>query len=331
MKRGENSLGLLYSLRSRRGALSVVFAAMFAFFISSLPNENFLDYANYVNYARFSELILYSNFENGVLRVLFNEPLWLFLNVFAGSIFPPEIAVRFIILFSTFLTASIVLRFRVVPLWAAILLITIPLVLKNHLVHLRQGVAVAIFLIGWSTGSFRYRAAASIVAGFVHSSFMPITLLCLLAHFQSVYKFGVALRVVSFLILCGAIVFSFEAVLIFSGARQGETSAELSGNASGFAFLFWLSILIIFFAQGRDFLRSFQYEVGFIFFYLTSYLFLAYSGRIFESVILTVFFAGFSLSGSRRIIFILCFLILVAANWYIVSGLPLLGFGIDFR
>tara|TARA_R110002072_G_scaffold242550_3_gene401314 strand:- start:1335 stop:2330 length:996 start_codon:yes stop_codon:yes gene_type:complete len=328
VKLARQPIGLAVPLNTNRGVTAIFLSTIYAFLVSGITGEGFLDYQNYLNYANYSSITLNANLSSGLLRVLANEPIWLLLNASIGKFFPPEATVRLIIFLSSFFASVVLFRFRALPFWGAMLILLIPLVLKNYLVHLRQGVAVAIFLLGWSTGRFRNYSIAAFIAAFVHSSFFFVVMLLLFTRFQRFAKLSSLLRVLSFLAFASGIIFSLDAMLAFSGARQAESQSEASISASGLAFVFWLSILFIFLMQGVRFVKDHSYEIGFLVFYLTAYFVSVFSGRIFESVVVTIFNAGFSLSGWRRQAFVSSFLFLFVFSWYVAQGLPLYGFGL---
>ena len=85
----------------------------------------------------------------GFLPLLANEPLWLMINASLAFFLSPETVLR-----STYIHSSngncldCFIKNPKNFVWLIIVLVY-PSIVKNHIVHLRQGVAIAIFILGW--------------------------------------------------------------------------------------------------------------------------------------------------------------------------------------
>jgi len=93
-------------------AFSFTFAIIYAAFLSGLQIDAFVDRDNYLVYAEYSSDILARYVGEGALSVVFNEPIWLFINICLSFFFLPDVVLRVIIFFSAFFTCFYVLRFE---------------------------------------------------------------------------------------------------------------------------------------------------------------------------------------------------------------------------
>ena len=87
-----------------------IFSVLLGSFFASLPIDAFYDRINYLGYAEESIIIFFRYFEGGVLKAVFNEPLWLGFNIFFSSWLTPGDTLRVIIFFSSFISAYLVLK-----------------------------------------------------------------------------------------------------------------------------------------------------------------------------------------------------------------------------
>jgi len=294
-------------------AAALVYAAMLA----RLPLEAFLDRANYLIYAEYSDLIIARFLSLGPLAALANEPLWLFVNIALAQVFPAQTGLRILIFVPAFVVAFVLLRQD--PrhgIWIALLLV-MPQVMKNHVIHLRQGLGLSVFLLGFFTLSPWPRRALMLMAGLVHSSFLFLALILALASGLRATPLSARFRVVLMVVLFATAATFVDTVAQAFGARQALQYADARAELSGLGFLFWLVIAGLFLSAERGFLEAQMPALAIVVFYLSTYFILPYAARIFESGLVLVFLAGLNLPGARRHVFIvaaLCYGALMVAT-----------------
>ena len=308
-------------------AVTMVIALLYGAILSQVPNESFFDYSNYLQYADAPWTALQVNWAINPLFALANEPVWLCLNAILALVFEPEGVVRAIIFLSASTVALKVLRFnpRLLPL--LFLLLFMPMVIKNFLVHIRQGVAIAIFLLGWFA-SPRWRLPVMALAASVHISFAFILLMLGLAWTAGRLRLGPDLRALIFTSAGLAIGAGLGWLAALFGARQAQEYSFVMTEVSGFGFVLWALIFSLMCLEGRKYLRNYMFESGVILFYLATYFLIEVTGRIFESGAILVFLAVFNLTGWRRNAALLVLATVALAQWGARLNQPMLGFGL---
>lgn len=307
----------------------IVLALAYGFALASLPLEGFQDRSNYLTYAETAPLILFGYLQDGWLSVLANEPAWLAINAGLSLWLPPETIVRVLIFVSATTVAYTILRLGPQHFLWLLLFLLVPNVIKNYVIHLRQGIAIAVFMLGWQSSSRFWRAAFFAAAPLIHASYFFVLLLLALSRLTREFKFAADLRFLSFLISGLGTALTLGVLAQAVGARQAEVYEFTMDQISGVGFVFWFFILLIFMIDRREFLTRHSFAVGAIVFYLSSYFFVEVSGRIFESAILVVLLAGLDLRGWRRGIFVGAILSFSCASWIVRLSQPALGFGIE--
>lgn len=308
--------------------LAVILAFGYGIFLASLPLEGFKDRVNYLVYAESSWNIFLRYWQNGILPTLTNEPLWLLLNSGLAKLFSPEGVLRVLIFVPAFVVAWLVLRYNPRQLGWLLIVLLLPQVVKNHIIHLRQGVAVAVFLVGWMTPRRSIRAASFAAAPFIHSSFFILLGLQALVRVMAYLRFGVGLRSILFVLAGVTTGLGLGWISSLFGARQAGQYDFSLADVSGLGFAFWMLVFVIWCFQGRTFLRQNSFESGVILFYLGTYFLVEVTARIFESALLVVLFAGLRLTGWRRLAFLALLLAYGTLQWVMRIGEPGLGFGV---
>lgn len=308
----------------------LTFALLFAFFLASLPVEQFVDRNNYLNYATHSVEIFSTRIDSGTISFLFNEPIWVLINLVISFFLTPENCIRTIVMFSTFITFYLILK-NTPPKYIVFVVIFLfsPQILKNNIIHLRQGLAIAFFLLGWFSYSKNTRILFFIIAALVHSSFFIVIFGLALVFFLTNLKISNGIR--TGLYLCVGIGVALFGLMIASyfGARQAERYIETSASTSGLGFLFWAGILSIYLMQGKDFIQKNSSAIFFIFLYLATYFSLPVTGRVLESVSLIILLASFELTGWRKVFFNYIYLIYFSLLWFSRIDKPWLGWGVS--
>lgn len=316
-KRGQN---VLYN------ALAFIVAGLYGSVLASFPVRIFNDRINYLEYAGHSSEILQRFIAEGPVAVLTNEPVWLLINILLGLLFSPETTVRLIVGVPAFIVSYCVLRVAPKHFFWLLLFLFFPQVIKNHIVHLRQGVAISIFLMGWFSRTPFIRYTSFCVAPLVHSSFFFVIGLHLLMQLAMRLRLSFSIRILAAWGAGIVVGLGLAAVASVLGARQASQYDFAMGNVSGLGFLAWGAILMILCLGGKYFRRRHALALGIVSFYLATYFLLEVTARIFESAVLLVLIAGLELSGRNRMLFlgaVLAFFVLSIAQRL---QQPLLGF-----
>lgn len=303
------------------------FALGYASFLASLPIDVFIDRKNYIIYTYISDIVLLRNQMAGLLSVFSNEPLWLLMNIFLSRFTNPEDTVRIFIFVPSFISSFLVLRHRPKDwIWLTLFLI-FPLFVKNYIIHIRQGVAIAFFLVGFFSNNRLIKIAFFIASPLIHSSFFFVLMIMSMINFSRALNISLYLRVAAFFGMFIFIGLSMQLISSNLGARQGAEYIGASIEVSGIAFIFWMSIFVIFLSFGQEFLEKNLFQISMLSFYLCTYFTTAVSGRIFESSIILILISGLSLEGVRRKMFLGVILVFMMSNYAMRYSQPYFGWG----
>ncbi|MBH0077828.1 EpsG family protein [Pseudoalteromonas sp. SWYJ118] len=291
-------------------------ALSYAGFLTNLDIDGYVDRINYLSYAKDSILILNRNISNGILTVFANEPLWLLINIFLSQFLSPENTLRVIIFFSSFATFFYVLKNTNSKYFFIILLfLLLPAVLKNNIVHIRQGLGVAFFILGWFSQGKKKRYLLYSCAALIHSSFIIVLLGVIGTNFLLNLNISYGIRNLIFIAAClilGFFGLYFAQVL---GARQGSIYQNEDFGGSGLAFIYWSVILGLFLLQDESYIRKNVLPIFFIIMYVCTYFILPVAARIFESVILIVLLRALDFKAIYRYLFIACYILYFLQLW----------------
>ncbi|WP_280541575.1 hypothetical protein [Chromohalobacter sp. 11-W] len=311
--------------------MCLVLAGIYAWFLMGLDVDGYVDRANYLIYAQYSDEIFVKYAAGSLKTVLTNEPVWLLYNIWASKHFTPEDTLRVIIFFSSFFVSFLVLRSYPKYALLLVLFILMPQVLKNNIVHLRQGVGITLFFIGWWCRYLPLRMFFIGLAPLVHASFFFIDALFLLNIAFSTFRISTIWRMIYTLgmgVLLGALGIWLADAL---GARQGS-SAEynaMGSEGSGLAFIFWGVFAVIFSMEGKEFLKNNFFPASILVFYLSTYFLLPVTARVFESGMLIVLLASLGLSDWRRYAAYSLYIFYFCMQWYEAFGLPGYGWAVE--
>lgn len=313
---------------------SMAFSFIYAYVLAGLPIDGFIDRDNYLNYVANSGLIFFGNLSQGLFSFLLNEPIWLFINMILNFLFEPEFSLRVIIFTSSFVFSFYMLRAKrgdVFYVIFAIIICLLPQVMKNYVIHLRQGVAIAFVAFMMFSATGLARRIYIVIAPLVHSSYfflLPNIFISWIVKDKLKFRRNsFSSFLIYFLIAC-FIVLVFVNALSFTSARQVETLEQVSGESrSGMAFLFWAIVFYLFISSGDDFRRNNFFSIVSIAIYLMLYFFFDPIARVFESSLPFIFFSGYELKSKRRWVFFSMVFFLFCFQWL----LPLLSGGDVFR
>lgn len=291
-------------------------ALAYAGVLALMPGEGFLDRENYLAYLENAPIFMLGWLDGNLLQMLANEPLWILANAGLGLVWPHEQALQVLIFVPAAIVAHRVLG--VDPRQPLLLLafLLLPQVLKNHVVHLRQGLGLAIFLLGWFAASPRWRWSLWLLTPLVHSSFFFVLLLLGMARLMYHWRVPLPLAWATFVLTGVGIGLTLGALVQATGARQAEeVEFAAAQGISGLGFLFWLIALALLLLQARAFLREHLLEIGAVLFYLATYFLSPFTARVFESTLPLVLLAGLRMRGPGRILFLAAVLAFGALQW----------------
>lgn len=309
--------------------MSLMVALIYGGFLASLPLDVFKDRVNYLHYAAYSWDVLNRFWSQSPLVALANEPIWLLINSGLAIFLPTDISLRIIIFVPAAIVAWIVLLQSPRNFIWLLLFLVHPLVIKNHIIHLRQGMAIAVFLLGWFSEYKPIRWLLMGCAPFIHSSFLFVLGLLGIAKIAIKLRLGPDLRTLLFVAVGIISGLGLSWLAAFIGARQVfDYKFAMAADASGLGFIFWAMVFVVMYLQGGAYMRLYAFELGTMLFYLTTYLFIEVAARIFESAILLVLLAGLKLTGWRSKVFRAMILSLAALLYASRFGQPWLGWGI---
>ena len=305
---------------------SAFFAILYGLLFASLSLLAIKDRENYLNYAALSDIILSNYLKSGILPTLTNEPIWLVINIGLRYFLTPEEVLRVIIFFPAVTVAFLALRADPKNAMWILLFLFIPQIVKIHIIHARQGLAIAVFLLGWFSTNQNIRWFLVGLTPFIHAAFFFIIILIILAHLSRKLRLAPDLRTLLFLCTGTAIGTSLGYITTISGSRKAGEYAFTSADVSGLGFIFWAGIATLMVLEGRNFLRQYTFQYGIILFYMATYFLMEVTARIFESMLLLVLLTGLQLRFWRKKVFVSAILAYGILTWFIRFGRPNLGF-----
>ncbi|GIW60950.1 MAG: hypothetical protein KatS3mg087_2016 [Patescibacteria group bacterium] len=324
-----SSMISLHLSRDRvRSLLALGLAVAYGTFLAVLPLEVFKDRYNYLTYASVAPLILEQRMAEGLLPLLSNEPVWLLLNSLLGMVFSPETVVRLLIFLPATVIAWLTLRNHKGWMGWVLIFLFFPAVIKNYIIHLRQGVAIAFFLCGWYALRPSWRGVTWFITPFIHASFFFVLLVYGMVHVAKRLHLAIDLRSVIILGVAIGITLCLPSIVAGVGARQSFEYNLLETEVTGLGFLFWLFIFAIFVCQNRQFLQHHAFEVATVIFYLGMYFWGAISARVFESTLILVLLSGLSLTKHWRFVFLAMISSFMFLDYYLRISESWLGWGV---
>lgn len=296
-------------------AFILISALFYAMALTSLPLMEFKDRGNYLNYATYSLPILRTYVARGCLVLLSNEPLWLLVNAGLRGLVSPEYVLRITIFLPAFIVSYLMLRSDSKNAIWVLLFLLVPQVLKNHITHLRQGFALALFLIGWFSHKKWCRFVFLLMAPFVHIGFLFTVGLFVLSRIVKLLRFAIDLQVITFGIAGIVVSFGIPWASFWIRVRQFQEYTLVQKDVSGLGFLFWGSVLLLLISQPKSYLKQHIFELGAIVFYLATYPFLEVCARIFENSVPLVLLAGLRLKEPNKSVFLAIVVVYALATW----------------
>lgn len=285
------------------------------------PNVTWaVDRLNYLDYANYSHLTLGRYYESGLGTVFSNEPLFLLINIFLAFIFSPENVVRIIIFSSTFLVLYNLGEKTNFSLWVLSFFVLIPQFNKNHIIHLRQGLALGVYLLSLNQKDNKISWLLKVLAVLIHTSIAFMILFelldCVIEKLKIKYKYKMLIVAALFLVFVN----SFSLMSLFIADRRfKEYTFSIATNASGLGFILWFFVGIFFITLAK---RTYTNRLCFygIIFYLVSYYFVEFGARVFENVIPLIIVGMINEENKKNRLLYIAFLIFYGFVQYYTLG-----------
>ncbi len=305
---------------------SFALAFLYAYVFISVPMEGIMDRDNYLEMARSSPLILARFIGQGVHSLFANEPVWLIVNSALALFFNDVVVVKIIIFFSSFAVAYVLLSNNPKHFIFLILILLFPQILKNFVVHLRQGFAIAVFMIAWYSIGKKRKFFLIALTPFIHSSFFIIVAILVASWILKKIRAASDLKVSLFLLVSLLLSLSITQLASLIGARQAISTAVMEKDTSGIGFLFWLILVVIALFQGKRFIHKYTPAIGIVIFYLSSYFFTPVAGRVYESGVILVLLALIHTTGWRKLTVASLIVFFNISLMVVLYSQPMMGF-----
>ncbi len=312
----------LPSIDKFRLTIIIVFALIYAFIFANFSSSSFsiIDRVNYVNYAKNSGDILAGYLYRGnILSLISNEPIWLWINSMFRMFMEPELIVKTIIFISAFLSAFCFLRLSPKNIIFVMIFLFIPQIMKNYVVHLRQGFGISIFMLGMLFSDWR-RLLFCGISPLIHSS-MFFTIMFLqvdnvIDYFKKKPKFSITMKMIIYSVVSFVLCINLKVLLILFGDRRlGAYDFSKSASSSGLGWAFWLCVLILMLLSGTTWMKKHSSSIYAIVFYLVSYFLLQVTARIFESSLFLILISCLSMTTYRKLSFVMAMMLYGFIQW----------------
>ncbi|MGB3159709.1 MAG: EpsG family protein [Carnobacterium sp.] len=285
------------------------------------PNVTWaVDRLNYLDYANYSHITLGRYYESGFGTVFSNEPLFLLINIFLAFIFSPENILRIIIFSSTFLVLYSLGKKTNFSLWVLSFFVLIPQFNKNHIIHLRQGLALGVYLLSLNQKNNKISWVLKVVAVLIHTSIAFMILFELLDSVIEKLKIKHRYKMLIVAALFFVFVNSFSLISLFIADRRFEEYAfSVATGASGLGFILWLFVGIFFITLAK---KTYTNRLCFygIIFYLVSYYFVEFGARVFENIIPLIIVGMINEENKKIRLLYIAFLIFYGVVQYYTLG-----------
>lgn len=283
------------------------------------------DRDNYLVYAHSSLLTLERYLSEGILVVFSNEPLFLLINISLEFLNSPELTIKMIIFISTMIVLLCIGRLTDYNLIVIVLFLILPQVLKNHIIHLRQGLALSVYLLSFISIKGKKIAILRFVAPFIHSSFL---FLLFFEYLEKTLKFLWFKFILRMIFSVGLIFFLIQSVPILATIVQDRRAQEydfsMASGASGLGLLMWVGVAFIFILiVDKSKLINVICCYGLVF-YILSYFFLDFGARVFESILPLMIVAALNIHDKESKTFLVILLVVVGSLSWLTNGIGFL-------
>ena len=317
---------------------STFLGLFYVFFLSLMPNSWFRDRDNYLIYASEAESIIERYGEINVL--FFNEPIFLYINLYLEKIIDYNYIPHFFVFFITTIFVFFLAyksKNLFIFLLGIVLSLFIPYMIQGELVALRQGIATSIFILAFFFIKSEKKVAAILfLCALIHSIFFLFFLIWTLNfYFFKDFEFKAKLFF-NFLMM---LIFSFLFLVVakFLGLRQGDEyqqSMEVQRSGGSFLLFFGVAIYLYLFGDKND-KRLYEFTLIGLVMFLTTYFLTPIAGRFFNTIIPFVFFLLVSRSRILDILllvflFIIFLFLFFQGSYLSLLAIPEAQFGEEF-
>lgn len=329
LKESENKIMLTFSTiknklnDKERKKIYIILAMLIGMILILSPDiTRAVDRVSYMDYANYSDVTLGRYFKDGLGTVLANEPLFLVINIVLSSLFSSENVLRIIIFVSTLLALYSIGKKTSFNLWVLAFFVLIPQFNKNHIIHLRQGLALSVYLLAINQKDYRIEWTLKILAALIHTSIVFIILFEILEMVMEKTKLKFKLEMILVSVFFLVFMNSFSILSLFIADRRFEEYAfSTATNASGLGFLLWFFVGIFFIVMTK---KNHENKICFygIIFYLVSYYFVEFGARVFENVLPLIIIGMLNEENKRiRYLYILFLVSYGLVQWYTLGGI----------
>lgn len=297
----------------------LIFSILMALFLALRPVPWATDDINYLDYVNYSGELLV-NILNKPLGLFVDEPLWLLLNAGLGLVFENEMAFRIIIFLSSYIALRSLGLLSNNSLLTLFLFIIVGEILAKYILHIRQGLAISLFLLGLAKegkkGTF-----IRMLTPFIHTSFWIVVFYEIFERILKKMNVSITKRILLFSFLNMAVILLLPFLATLMNDRRVELySFTMASDASGNGFIFWIVLGICYFLFVKKDHLGILGCYGIIF-YLESYFFLEFSARILENFLPIIVICIINSKKERRVPLLIGLLIYGALGWYFRGGL----------
>jgi hypothetical protein len=297
----------------------LILCILISLLLSLRPIPWATDDSNYLDYVSFSSELLIKIFNNP-LGVFVDEPLWLLINSFLGLIFENEVALRIIIFISSFIALKSLGILTNDSFLMLLLFVFIGEILAKYILHIRQGLAISLFLFGLARKGKR-GTVLRLLTPFIHTSFWIVVFYDIYEMIlRKKFKVSAKKRLVLFSILNMVVILLLPYIATLMNDRRVELyNFTMAPDASGNGFIFWIVLGIGYFLAVN------KNHIGIlgcygIIFYLESYFFLEFSARILENFLAIIIIAIINTKEKYRLPLLIGLFIYGALGWYYKGG-----------
>ncbi|PXW80495.1 EpsG-like putative glucosyltransferase [Pseudogracilibacillus auburnensis] len=277
------------------------------------------DDQNYLNYVTYSHLLFSNTVDKALhnpLFILVNEPIWLLLNNCFNLIFEPETVIRIFIFFSAVSVLYALGKITNYSFLTIFFFLFLVQIIKNHILHLRQGLAVGIFLLGF-TREGKKGILLRFITPFIHTSFWFVLFIEVFEKWTKNF-FTLSARLVIFIVSAFSFVFTIPFLMELSGDRRIKLYAGYEAG-SYYGFLLWLLMGLLFFLLVK------KNETGIIgryaiILYVLTYFFIDFGARLFENYIPIIVAAILMSNKESKVILVFVLIIYGGITWYSWDG-----------
>jgi hypothetical protein len=280
----------------------IIVSIIFSGYIGSLPLLEFKDRSSYLVHISRADLILLENFKDGILTFFANEPLWFCFIATLRNFFTEENVLNIITYLVPFLFSYAILSSNIKLKYFPILIIILlmPLHLANIIMQLRQGLASAIFMLGFFSKNKYLKNRLIIISPFIHATFIVLVPIYYFYQRFDFRKLSLNLRSFVLIIFSAITIFILPTVAMIAGARQFSRYEFDTSSGTGGMFLYWLFLLLLTFLEGRKFQTKHLFEVNGVILFLLMYFLYPIAGRIFNSIMPLVMISFLSMTGKQK-------------------------------